>query len=213
MPVSRRGALRGFATSGTAALFGVRVDSAIEPSLQVAGRPIELALTPIGSRIVRISILPLDAGRAGPIPSDGALVNENWGAPVARLSSVSAARSFTCAAGRVEVSAAPLAVRIEAQDGRLVQELRFEVRTGSFAFSVGSGCVLGLGEGGPQFDRRGSADRMRNGQGGYRLRTHGGRVPVPWLIGTAGWAMFVHQPAGWFDLTGAEGRFSPTHAA
>ena len=45
-----------------------------------------------------------------------------------------------------------------------------------------------------------------SGQGGYRLRTHGGRVPVPWLIGTAGWAMFVHQPYGRFDLTGTEGR-------
>ena len=82
-------------------------------------------------------------------------------------------------------------------------------QTGSFAFHLGDGPVLGLGEGGPQFDRRGSVDRMRSGQGGYRLRTHGGRVPVPWLIGTAGWAMFVHQPGGTFDLTGPEGRFTP----
>ena len=48
---------------------------------------------------------------------------------------------------------------------------------------------------------------MRSGQGGYQLRTHGGRVPVPWLIGTGGWAMFIHQPSGTFDLTGPDGRF------
>ena len=30
-------------------------------------------------------------------------------------------------------------------------------------------------------------------------------MPVPWLIGTSGWAMFVHQPYGTFDLTGPKG--------
>ena len=107
------------------------------------------------------------------------------------------------------ISPEPLTIRVEASDGRLIQHLRINSEAGSFAFHLGDGPVLGLGEGGPQFDRRGSADRMRSGQGGYRLRTHGGRVPVPWLIGTAGWAMFVHQPYGTFDLTGAEGQFAP----
>src|SRR5439155_24360029 len=74
---------------------------------------------------------------------------------------------------------------------------------------LGDGPLLGLGEGGPQFDRRGSIDRMRSGQGGYQLRTHGGRVPVQWIVGTGGWAMFIHQPYGAFDFTGAEGRFDP----
>ena len=50
---------------------------------------------------------------------------------------------------------------------------------------------------------------MRSGQGGYQLRTHGGRVPIAWLIGTSGWAMFVHHPFGTFDLTGSTGRFLP----
>src|SRR6185437_4761821 len=44
---------------------------------------------------------------------------------------------------------------------------------------------------------------------GYALRTHGGRVPVPWLVGTSGWAMFVHQPSGTFDLSNNEGKFAP----
>ena len=56
------------------------------------------------------------------------------------------------------------------------------------------------GEGGPQFDRKGIVDRGRNGQGGYQLRTHGGRVPIQWLVGTDGWGMFIHQPLGAFDL-------------
>jgi len=50
-------------------------------------------------------------------------------------------------------------------------------------------------------------DQMRSGQGGYRLRTHGGRVPIPWLIGTDGWALYIHRPEGTFELTGERGFF------
>ncbi|MFZ0333809.1 MAG: TIM-barrel domain-containing protein, partial [Candidatus Acidiferrales bacterium] len=60
-----------------------------------------------------------------------------------------------------------------------------------------------------QFDRRGSFEAMRSGQGGYELATHGGRVPIPWFIGTAGWAMFIHQPFGTFDFSGPESKFQP----
>ena len=70
------------------------------------------------------------------------------------------------------------------------------------SFLLGKGPLLGFGEGGPQFDRKGIVDRMRNGQGGYQLRTHGGRVPIQWLIGTDGWGLFIHHPLGAFDLTG-----------
>jgi alpha-glucosidase/alpha-D-xyloside xylohydrolase len=122
---------------------------------------------------------------------------------------MSAARQDTVSDLRVHVEEETLTVRIEASDGRTVQQLRVDPETGSLSFLLGDAPVLGLGQGGPQFDRRGSADRMRSGQGGYRLRTHGGRVPVQWLIGTSGWAMFIHQPLGSFDLTGPEGRFTP----
>ena len=69
--------------------------------------------------------------------------------------------------------------------------------------------LLALGEGGKQFDRRGVRDRMISGQGGYDLENHGGRVPIPWLIGTAGWGLFFHQPLGTFDFTGTESTFTP----
>ena len=113
---------------------------------------------------------------------------------------------------RVSAPASPgpdaLQIDVGAADGRVVQRLRIDRETGALSFLLTGSPVLGLGEGGPQFDRRGSTDRMRSGQGGYRLRTHGGRVPVQWLIGTGGWAMFVHQPYGAFDLTGSDGRFT-----
>jgi alpha-glucosidase/alpha-D-xyloside xylohydrolase len=113
----------------------------------------------------------------------------------------------------VSISPNPLSIRVETAGGQLLQKLTIDEAKGGFSFQLGSGPVLGLGEGGQQFDRRGSLDRMRSGQGGYRLRTHGGRVPVPWLIGTDGWAMFVHQPRGTFDLSGTEGKFAPVPPA
>ena len=51
---------------------------------------------------------------------------------------------------------------------------------------------------------------MSSGQGAYKLATHGGRVPIPWIIGTAGWAIFFHQPYGTFDFTGPQGKFQST---
>jgi alpha-glucosidase/alpha-D-xyloside xylohydrolase len=162
-----------------------------------------------GPASLRVSVRPVEDGRARPVPSDGSLVRDDWGEPVLRLTSLDAPRTADCGGARVIVSADPLIVRIEGADGRLVQKLVIDGTTGTLGFHLGEGPVLGLGEGGPQFDRRGTVDRMRSGQGGYRLRTHGGRVPVPWLIGTAGWAMFVHHPYGTFDLSGAEGRFAP----
>ncbi|HTS37332.1 MAG TPA: TIM-barrel domain-containing protein [Candidatus Solibacter sp.] len=50
---------------------------------------------------------------------------------------------------------------------------------------------------------------MRSGQGGYKLATHGGRVPIPWIVGTGGWAIFFHQPLGTFDFTGEKSKFIP----
>src|ERR1039458_4866198 len=147
----------------------------------------KIVVTPISAKTVRIS-------RGRPIPADGSLVE------LGRVASGDL---------KVELTG-PLTVRVEVvKSGRLVQQLRIDPQTGVVTFELGDGPLLGLGEGGPQFNRRGSTDRMKSGQGGYKLRTHGGRVPIPWIIGTGGWAMFIHQPFGTFDFTGSAGRFEP----
>jgi alpha-glucosidase (family GH31 glycosyl hydrolase) len=210
MPISRRTILKGLGAMSAAPLRGASANVEAEAPLRVAGQPVEVLVTPIDLRIVRVSVVPFDDGRSRPIPDDDSLVRQDWGKPLVRLSEVGPSQSI--AGGkewRLSVSTEPLSFRIEAPDGRLIQQIRINTETGGFTFHLGDGPVLGFGEGGKQFDRRGYVDRMRSGQGGYRLRTHGGRVPVPWLIGTSGWAMFVHQPAGRFDLTGAEGSFTP----
>ncbi len=170
---------------------------------------LEIAITPISPLTVRISIQPVENGRAVPVPSNGCLAREDWGQPAARIRDLSRPRTVPAGELTVKFVPDPLSIEIAARDGRQVQRLRVDPSTALLAFPLGDGPVLGFGEGGPQFDRRGAIDPMRSGQGGYRLRTHGGRVPVPWLIGTSGWALFINQPAGAFDLTGPEARFTP----
>jgi alpha-glucosidase (family GH31 glycosyl hydrolase) len=203
--VTRRTLLKGAAT---ASIAPAKLPKPGAP-IRIGGRPVEIAITSVSANTLRISISPLENGQILPIPHDGSLVRQTWGPPSARITGVVGERNIRCGDLTVKLSSDPLTMRVETRDGRVVQQLRVNSESGALNFLVGNGPLLGLGQGGPQFDRRGSIDRMRSGQGGYRLQTHGGRVPIPWLIGTEGWAMYVHQPKGSFDLSGIEGRFDP----
>jgi alpha-glucosidase (family GH31 glycosyl hydrolase) len=159
--------------------------------VRVAGRDALIRIRAVSPHTVRITV-------GGEAPDDGSLVE------LPRVANGGL---------KVTVSREPLAFAIRTARGQTVQRLQVDQATGAVSFAAGDAPLLGLGEGGPQFDRRGSTDQMRSGQGGYRLRTHGGRVPIPWVIGTAGWAMFIHHPYGAFDFSGPNGRFTPANAA
>ena len=156
--------------------------------------------------MIRLSLFPVENKS---IIDDGVLVEAGRKAQPARFSTLASRQSVRLGNLIVKLEREPLRLTVTDVAGRPIQKLRIDQQTGAVFFNLGDRPVLGFGEGGPQFDRRGSKDEMRNGQGGYRLRTHGGRAPIPWLIGTSGWAMFIHQPLGKFDLTRAEGRFEP----
>jgi alpha-glucosidase (family GH31 glycosyl hydrolase) len=194
--------------AGAAVLARGRVQ-ADDQVLQIAGREVEIQMTPVSGFTFRLSVLPIQDGKPLEPASDGSLEERSWAAPAVKLRG--AVREQTVKMGTVQVKVAtrPLTFTVETALGELVQQLKIDGDTGAVIFSTGSSPILGLGEGGPQFDRRGSSDRMRSGQGGYQLRTHGGRVSIPWVIGTAGWALFFHQPFGTFDFTGAESIFHP----
>jgi alpha-glucosidase (family GH31 glycosyl hydrolase) len=213
--ISRRDALKSVATAGAGALLRPALAIPQDGSIQVAGRPVEITLTAASAQTVRIAIQAIENGQPQPIPPDDVLVKENWGQPAARLRTLFGLRRVKCGDLTVKVSASPLTIRVEAKGGRLIQELKPDPTTGNVSFPAGDSPLLGLGQGGPQFDRRGQLDQMRSGQGGFQLRTHGAKVPIQLLHGTSGWAMFVHQPMGSFDLTGTDGqlRFANPQAA
>jgi alpha-glucosidase/alpha-D-xyloside xylohydrolase len=203
--------MMGKITAASGALVGGGLALSQETPIRIAGRPVEIALTPVSPKTVRITITPIENGQAQPVAIDGALVEQNWGQPAARLRAHASPRSVRCGELIVKLSSNPLAIRVEGKAGRVVQQLTCDSATGNLTFQTGESPLLGLGQGGPQFDRRGNVDRMGSGQGGYQLATHGGKVPVQLLIGTSGWAMFIHQPLGAFDLTGKEGLFQPAN--
>jgi alpha-glucosidase/alpha-D-xyloside xylohydrolase len=167
---------------------------------------VEIQITPVSTCTFRLSILPLNNGSVGDIAMDGSLVKKSWGSPIAKLR---AAPTRTISAGnlRLKISFEPVSIEVANLQGDVIQHLAWDENAGIFSFLNGSSPLFGLGEGGPQFDRRGSTDSMRSGQGGYKLATHGGRLPIPWVIGTSGWAIFFHQPYGAFDITGQQGKF------
>ena len=212
-PLSRREALKRLGAIGAgAALVPVRLIGG-RSEILIAGQPVEIAVASLSPATVRITARPIVAGRVEPIAKTGELAEENPGKIASR--SRDGARLSRVRAGDLVVSFTdtPPTLAIDTRDGAPVQRLELDAERPGMSFLLGDGPLLGLGEGGPQFDRKGSTDRMVIGQGGYHLSTHGTRAPVQWLVGTNGWAMFIHQPTGSFDFTGPRGTFMPHDAA
>ena len=179
--------------------------------IQYQGQPVELTVGVSGSHGVRIALAPLDReGRAIALPASPALVAPNQPEPVMKWTSIAGSAEAKAGDYRVTVRANPLAVRVADSTGHVVQELQFdEQTTGGMTFACGDGPVLGMGEGAQQFDRRGALYPMRNGSGAWELQRLGSCIPVPYLIGTKGWALFVVSPWGRFDLRNERGVFLP----
>ncbi len=200
-----------FAAILLSATANAQSSSAQAPALLVGGSPVELAIRSVSSNTVRISLSPLDErGVAEPLPDEPVLVARSWPEPLFKLRS-QVEGSTQIAAGRLSVnlSASPLRVQVQGPRGGASQQIQIDPETGAVSFSLGDKPLFGLGQGGPQYDRRGHDYPMTNDHGAYRLRTHGGRMPVPWIVSPAGWAMFFHQPLGRIDLSGRQGKFSP----
>jgi alpha-glucosidase (family GH31 glycosyl hydrolase) len=203
---SRREALKSLAVASAAAMLP-RATTA--ETLRVPGGEIEIQIASISQNTLRLSLFPMRDGKIRCMRYDGSLVRTDWGPPLAVLRDDFDERVVQCGNLNVRINSKPLTCTISNGKNDVLQRLRIYPQTGAVSFITGDSPLLALGEGGRQFDRRGSIDEMRSGQGGYKLATHGGRVPIPWIIGTSGWAMFFHQPYGTFDFTGSESNFLP----
>lgn len=172
-------------------------------------RDYSIHISPVSPHTFRLTVFRTPDGQPNAIRSNGSLVQQSWGSAVTVLRGDWHLQKLEAGGVRLDLSPDPLTIIIQDAQRRRIQNLAIDPRTGTVEFDTGQLPIVGLGEGGPQLDRRGSVDAMISGQAGYQLRTHGGRVPIPWLIGTAGWAMFFHQPFGTFDFRGARGKFQP----
>ena len=202
---SRRDALKAVISAGAMAMIQPGAAAIEDAPLMAKTGPVELTLTAASAQTIRITIRPVHDEKPVELSSDGALVERNWPRPLAQIRSL--AHPVTVQSGNltITVSPHPLTIEVQRADKSIVQRLEFD-DSGAVDFDIAGGMLLGLGQGGPQFDRRGQVDAMVSGQGGYQLGTHGARVPVQLLLGTKGWGIFFHAPLGRFDLTGEKGR-------
>jgi alpha-glucosidase/alpha-D-xyloside xylohydrolase len=205
---SRRRMVRSLSAAGAVLLTPAAVRGA-EAGLRVAGKDVEIQFTSVSPHTLRIAVQPIEDGKLADILDDGTLVQPAFRPPAVRLRAAAKAQTVKVGDLRVGFTPEPLAFSIETSKGETVQHVQIDKDTAVVSFTTGAAPILGLGEGGPQFDRRGNTEQMRSGSGGYNLRTFGSRVPIPWLIGTGGWAMYIHRPYGRFDFTGETSKFLP----
>ena len=175
----------------------------------VAGLPVEIGVSALSRTTVRLTVLPIEDGKRTAIPIDGALVKESEGQTLVSHREEESFKPINAGDLVVRFTPEPPTLHVETRSGRTVQRLRLDNQEAGLSFLLGEGPLLGFGQGGPQFDRKGSEYRMRNGQRGFQLATHGGRAPIQWLVSTDGWGMFIHHPLGTFNLIGDEGILTP----
>jgi alpha-glucosidase (family GH31 glycosyl hydrolase) len=196
---------------GAAALAqGARTVEASPADLRIAGQAAELRLIARTSRTLQVTFLPIEAnGQAQPVPADDVILAPLFATTLLAKRNLDAPASVKLGALEVRVTNPPLALTVRDASGKTLQSLEIDAAGGAVSFQNSRGPAFGLGEGGPQFDRRRERYTTQNGQFSPDKRVEGARLPVPWLIGSDGWALFFHQPFGSIDLTGTEGRFAP----
>jgi alpha-glucosidase len=211
-PITRRRALKQIAAVGAGAGLAGGIIRAQPSDLTIGGKPADILVSSLSPVTVRIQVLPIDAGKPAVVADTGGLVEPGGGKPAGAARAAETFKPMRAGNLVVRFTARPATIHVETAAGVPIQRLGFDSQTPDMSFLLPKGPLLGLGQGGPQFDRKGQTDRMRNGQGGYQLQTHGARAPLQWLVGTDGWGMFIHQPSGAFDFTGADGKFTPAVA-
>ncbi len=176
--------------------------------IRSAGQPARLDIRAGGDHSVRITLRPLSFQQE--FPFSPSLVERKWPAPAISLREISAPVTKRVGGLQVTVRPNPLTVLIADAGGRAITDVAFDPESGNISFKQDDRPILGMGEGGPlmdpktwrdqplQFDRRGGLDEMVPR---WQAQAYGSRNPVPLLIGTGGWGLFVATPWVQVDLT------------
>ena len=175
--------------------------------ITTAGAPAVLTIRQAGLHSIRVTLEP--ERFHGDFPWSPALADHHFAPADLRLTHLSGPVKRRMGSLLVEVRPHPLTIVVTTADGRPVQELIFR-DDNTLSFRCGNTPVLGLGEGGHrpepgadwrhapiEFDRRGRWQEM---QPRWQSDAYGSRNPVPLLIGTDGWALFITSPWVQVDL-------------
>lgn len=156
---------------------------------------------------VRITLVPKDF--KGTLPDNPSLDDRTYSSPAISLENINKPVKKKVGNLYAEVLPDPLRVIITNSKNVVIQSITFNSE-GGFSYSTSKRPILGMGEGGPkpakgvnwrtapvEFDRNGSLHPM---QPRWQSDMYGSRNPVPLMIGTEGWAIFVAAPWGQIDM-------------
>lgn len=145
--------------------------------IRAAGQPAELAVSEISEYTIRITLRSVGPdGKIEPLGNDLILEPESWPQPVFRARSIENERSLALKNLYLKIRPSPLVIVIKTKEGKIVQTLAINEQTGVLAFTAGKSPLLGLGGGGPQFDKRGTYDAMNNGHRAGEYQIYGSRM-------------------------------------
>lgn len=180
-------------------------------TLKVADTDCQLVITPVSDHTLRITLQPYSAQDNSRTLNDSpVLVSREWPAPLLIKADLKALSDLKWNNLKIQVKPEPLTITISTSGGKIIQELVIDKTTAAVQFLPGDRPLLGLGGGGQGLDRRGLYDPMDNGHRAGEYQIYGSRLPIPFLIGTEGWALFFHRPYnGAFDLRTKPGVFVP----
>jgi len=183
--------------------------------IRFGGQPAEVTITPVTPYTIRITFKPVgELTDSIPVTDGRVLIDRKWENPVVQITELSNERTILSGQLQITIRPEPLSIKVTTTEGKQVQNLIFDEVTGRINFEIGRKPVLGLGNGGQYFDRRGTYFPMQRGHRRGEYLVFGARTPIPYLIGTEGWSMFFHRPYnGKFDLRENPGRFIPADEA
>ena len=152
----RRDILKGVGAICATRFLWPASNDASPQNLQIAGRDLEIQIASVSQHTFRFSFLPVERGQRQTVKGNGSLVQASWGPPLAKFGGQERERTIKTGEVSVKLAANPLQAFVQNTKGDIVQQLTIDSETGAVSFTIGDSVLFGLGEGGPQFDRRGS---------------------------------------------------------
>tara|TARA_R110002049_G_scaffold38978_6_gene120444 strand:- start:32379 stop:34727 length:2349 start_codon:yes stop_codon:yes gene_type:complete len=171
-------------------------------------KPSRIEIHTIGSKSLRVTLLP--DNYKGKIPHHPAIAVTMDDRSVIVITEEQGKQTKIIGDFKLEITKNPLTLAFYGKKGNKIQEISF-LKNGNVSFITGDSPILGMGEGGPkptkevnwrtlpiEFDRSGRYHKMNPR---WQSDAYGSRNPVPFLLGTAGWGIFVVSPWVEVDLT------------
>src|SRR5438046_1958867 len=154
----RRDILKGVGALCAAHFLGPSKREAAPQSLQIASRNVEAQLAPVSAHTFRLSVLPLEGAQPQSVKGNGSLVQASWGPLPAQFVGGLGEHAVNARRLNVHLACNPPHALVENSNDAVAPALLIDSGTGAVAFSIRAAALLGVGEGGPQFVRRGSKD-------------------------------------------------------